>query len=459
MRSTVVFAFFLVLIPFAVSAQPGKRQSSETLIATINNKAMANPSIVFTPDMRRVAYCLKENGQQRVVINGIPGNAYDSVCIPDFSPDGRFFLYPALKGNKWYWVQGDQKELSADSNSSVIYKVYGPDCRSLATVFRKENKYYLFYKGVAGKLFDAIDVNSIRFNRNGNKVAYTATRQNKQFIVFNGQEGPKYEKVGYPIISPDGNRLAYWVIQNNKYRVVVDGKVQAPVDGIVTIIFSDNSRHYAYHALTGKMQVVVYDGRMSEKYPLVHTLSISPDGKRVGYAIVAEQPDHEGFKHYIVIDGKKKGAYETLVEGSLKFSPDGKLFAFEAEMHDAFFLVCGDKEEKRYGDVMQATLAFTPDSKHHAYVAEYDSKRIVNLDGVEGNAYQDIYSISFSPNNRDMVYSAKLDYKELVVVNGVNGKPYDEILGSNHILFDGPKKIHYLARSGDKVYLVEETIE
>jgi len=460
MRSAVLFFFaFIVMSPAALLAQTGKRQSKETLIATIDHQALSSQSIVFTPDMRRVAYCVKDNGQQRVVINGIPGNAYDSVNIPDFSPDGRYFLYPARKGDKWLWVHGEQKEQFTDTSSLVVYKVYGPDSRSLATVYRKENKSYLNYQGVNGKKFDAIDVNSIRFSKKGNKVAYAATRQNRQFIVFNGKEGPQFDQVGYPIISPDGNRLAYSVMQDKKYRVVVDGKAQAPLDGIVNIIFSDNSRHYAYHAVTGNRQVVVHDGKMSERYPLVHTLSLSPDGKKLGFAIVADQPDHEGFKHYIVLSGKKKGAYETLVEGSLKFSPDGKLFAFEAEMHDQFFLVCGDKEEKHYGDVMQATLTFSPDSRKHAYVAEYDSKRFVNLNGVESSAYQDIYSISFSPNNKDIVYSAKINNQELIVVNGVNGKAYDEILGSDHIFFDAPKKIHYLARSGNSIFLVEETIE
>jgi hypothetical protein len=133
--------------------------------------------------------------------------------------------------------------------------------------------------------------------------------------------------------------------------------------------------------------------------------------------------------------------------------------AFEAEIHDAFFIVTNSKESKHYSDVLQATTVFSPDNRRIAFAVEDDTKRFVVADNVEGKVYQDIFHIAFSPDSKRLVYSARIDNKELVVVDGNNGTGYDELPGLGMIYFDAANSFYYLARKGKRILLVEEKIE
>ncbi len=442
-----------------IYAQPIKRLVKETLLTKFNDTVMVSNSFIVSSDLRKIGFCIREKNKQLVMINGIKGNPYDSVCFPDFSHDGKTFFYCALNRSKWLWITGKERITSVDSTSPIIYQNYGPDNKSRIAVFSKESKYLLNYRNNNSKLYDAIEIGSIRFSNDGLKVAYRASTGKKQIAVFDGKEDQPFDQVGYPIISLDGNHLAYWAIDDKKSFAVIDNIRYGPYDEIRSIKLSQDGKHYAYHAIIDRKHVVVKDNVVSEKYVFAHSLCLSQDGLRLGYGFQAATPDKSGFKECVFVDGVKKGPFETIVENSLKFSPNGKGFIFKAEIHDAFFMVLNDKEGTHYSDVYQATAVFSPDNLRFAYVVENDTKRFVNINGVEGERYQDIYSINFSPDSRHIVYPARMANKDMVVVNGDNGKKYDEILGGYQVIFDSPNSFHYMARSGNKIFLVEETIE
>jgi Tol biopolymer transport system component len=47
------------------------------------------------------------------------------------------------------------------------------------------------------------------FSSDRQNVAYVVIQGGKQFIVLNDKEGKAYDKVGYPVFSPDSKQLAY----------------------------------------------------------------------------------------------------------------------------------------------------------------------------------------------------------------------------------------------------------
>jgi len=70
-------------------------------------------------------------------------------------------------------------------------------------------------------------------------------------MVVDGEEGKPYDKIGtVPVISPDSRRVAYSAEKNDKWFVVVDGKEGRSYDDIATfenagIIFDASDRlHY-----------------------------------------------------------------------------------------------------------------------------------------------------------------------------------------------------------------------
>jgi shikimate kinase len=60
-----------------------------------------------------------------------------------------------------------------------------------------------------------------------------------------------------------------------------------------------------------------------------------------------------------------------------------------------------------------------------------------------------------------VAYVAKVSDKWFVVVDGKEEKQYDDIvtLGGGKVVFDSEDSLHYLARKGNSIYLVEEKIK
>lgn len=65
--------------------------------------------VVFTPDGKNHAYVAIRNERFILVCNGIELEQYDRVIGPRFTPDGRYLVYRARKGNKRFAVLADPK--------------------------------------------------------------------------------------------------------------------------------------------------------------------------------------------------------------------------------------------------------------------------------------------------------------------------------------------------------------
>lgn len=457
-KSVFLTLFFTAFILFS-HAQQINRIIKETPLITVHDSVLVNRSFTFTADMRKIACCVRDGKKQRVLVNEYTGKAFDSVCIPVFSPDGKSFIYKARQANRWLWITGDNKELKADKDESIIFVVYSPNNKDLAYITSTEKGVALVFNAVKSRLYNDIDYNSIVFSKDGKKIYYTASLNNKKNIVADNKDGLPFDDIGFPVLSSDNKRLAYRAINGKNSYAVVDGKISPPYEKIGAIIFSNEGKHYAFQAMLNNKHIVVLDGTVSEKYDFVHTLCFSPDGEKLAYAFEATKKGKDGFNHYISLNGKRSELYETVVEESFRFSPDSKTLAFEAEIHDAFFIVTNNKESKRYSDVLQSTTVFSSDNRHIAFAVEDDTKRFVVADDVEGPVYQDIFHIVFSPDSKRLVYSAKINNKGLVIVDGNNGTSYDELPGLGMIYFDSANSFHYLARKGNTILLVEEKIE
>jgi hypothetical protein len=55
------------------------------------------------------------------------------------------------------------------------------------------------------------------FSPDGSKVAYVAEHADKQFVVVNDEEGPKFDSVDEPVFSPDSKRLAYGAQEGRRF--------------------------------------------------------------------------------------------------------------------------------------------------------------------------------------------------------------------------------------------------
>jgi hypothetical protein len=112
---------------------------------------------------------------------------------------------------------------------------------------------------------------------------------------------------------------------------------------------------------------------------------------------------------------------------------------------------------------IEDTLKVSPDGKRVAYGARVGNKWFVVVDGKEKKQYDGIGkgSLIFSPDGKRVAYGAEVGDKWFVVVDGKEEKQYDDPLfwAGGRIVFDSPDGLHYLAREGSKIYLVEEKIK
>lgn len=457
-RSILLTLLMVITLQIYSPAQI-KRITTETQLTSIPISGMLNKSISFSNDMRRIAFRIEDGKKQIVVVDSIKGNAYDIASSPIFSPDSRRFAYVAHQGKKTFLIIDNKVELTLDSTSTISSVVFSPTSKNIAYVLIKDKKASLVYKGVSGKPYDAINENSISFSSDSRTVMYSAKSGNKQLNIIGKKEGPLYETVGFPIISPDGKQSAYWATRNGKTFMVLNEKESKPYSSIERIIFSNDGKRYAYHAKNEKGNIIVLDGIESEPYESAHSITFSPDGKHFAYIMRNSVGDTQGFKYYCVIDGKKVGAYEVVVEDNIYFSHNSESYSFKAELHDEFLIVNNGKDLKHYGDIVNGTLVYSPDDKRLAYAADKYTNRVVNLDGFESSAYNDILFIAFSPDSKRIAYTAVLDKKEFVVLDEISGYHYDAILGQGKFIFDAQDRFHYLASKGNAIFLVEEKIQ
>ena len=71
--------------------------------------------------------------------------------------------------------------------------------------------------------------------------------------------------------------------------------------------------------------------------------------------------------------------------------------------------------------------------------------------------YDRIWPPIFCSDGKRVAYSAQSGDKWVAVVDRNEGKKYDGIFGN--IIFDNPSRIHYIALSGNNIYLVEENLK
>jgi hypothetical protein len=432
-----------------------KITTTEKFICAFNKQEMVDPSVSVSNDLRRIGFRVKQGRQQVAVVDGVRGKAYDSVGLPQFSPDSKRYAYLARNGASWFIIlNGNQQEAAG---SGVHGLQFLPDNKNIMYVVKDGNREHVIMNTLKGNIYDKVDENSFRF-RSGH-FAYIAWKGNKQLMILDGVEGTPYDRVGTPVFSNKDGHLGYTAKKNGAEFAVIDNKEGMPYDSVEAVIFSNNGQQYAYHVVHKGNEFVVTNGKEGNKYLFVHSLLVSGDGSKVIYGIETTNKNSEGFFHNVVVNDEVMSTYETVVESSLRLSNDNKHLAYEAEWHDEFFVVLDGKNGKHYGDVVQSTIVFSPNGKRIAYAGENETRRRVSIDEVEGEGYDDIYSITFTRNSKRVVYVAKQGNKEFVVVDTMKGNEYDTILGQGGLVLDSSKKLHYLAVKDGKVFLVEEKIK
>lgn len=208
---------------------------------------------VFSPDGRRVAYVgTTGGGSTTVVVDGREDPTYDSASRPRFSPDGEKYAYIARKGGRSFAVV-DGKPQPAGYVYGLRFSPVGHRLAYVRQAFNRQRSPRKFIgltviiDGTASPAYQDVCGHRAIFSPNGEHVAYGVNDSGTGFVVIDGKPGPKFDKVeevnpvnGSParsrdgvIFSPDGMRIAYTARKDGKVFVVINGWTGPPYDRII----------------------------------------------------------------------------------------------------------------------------------------------------------------------------------------------------------------------------------
>lgn len=166
--------------------------------------------------------------------------------------------------------------------------LFSGDGRRLAYIAIRENKYFVVLDGQESKEYDGVNLHSLRFSRDGKHFAYVAVRDRKHFVVRDVQEGKAYDGgLDTIFFSPDDRHLAYAVETGAHTRWVLDDRECREYDSMANnwACFSPDSKHFAYGAIrASKVVLVVDEQELGDYYGNLGTLGFDGPGLLRGVA-------------------------------------------------------------------------------------------------------------------------------------------------------------------------------
>jgi WD40 repeat protein len=182
--------------------------------------------------------------------------------------------------------------------------------------------------------------------------------------------------------------------------------------------------HMAYVAQRAGAQpekaeaVAVIDGRAGPAYAGIDGISLSDDGKSVGYAATKDG----GVR--VIVNGQELGPFKVHGAGVPLWNADGSRYAFYAS-------------------------------------ADEEGKTVIVTSAGKGRAYDEVKGLGWSPCGRWLAYAARRGTTWCVVINGSEGQMHDEVLAElgGGIVFDSPTHVRYLVKDMSTYSVVDEELK
>lgn len=355
--------------------------------------------------------------------------------------------------------------------------IFSPDSRRVAGFLSgKGGKYVASVDGVVGKEYEdtgAPGYYSMLFSPDSKRYLYLGRRANKWLVVVDNVEGKECDAIsGSPIFSPDSRHVAYIASRKDKWFVVLDGVEGKEYNGAFSLTFSPDSSRLAFVAYGDHGVIVVDNGGESKEYGSVETLAFSPDSKRLAFIAEPLRPQRPGDNgvdellpfFLVVVDGVDSKEYMGINKSAPVFSPDSKHVAYAAPVDKwtRWTIVLDGVEGNKYDKIDTDSLVFSPNSNRLAYTATRDQKKLIVLDGGDGEAFDSVTTPLFSPDSNRLAYVASNKGKSLVVTDGTGRGPLKEkeYDGIDDITFSpDSSRLAYTAKHGENVLAVIDGVE
>jgi hypothetical protein len=295
----------------------------------------------FTGDGAHLAYAAEDAAGAHVVIDGAAGPAWSGIGQLALDDTGAHVAYAARGGRDRF---------------AVIDGVVGPRFDDIAQLTVAPHGGRAAYVGVDGAAMhvvvdgevdhapgpDAGRVRALQLSRDGAHVAYVASRDSGDRVICDGAEVAlvppgSLDPGSLGFVAAPGCGLAYRLVEPTGARVVRAGAAGPRFDDVGPLSISSDGAHLGYAARRGAAWLVVLDGVEHDAGRWAEAPVWSADGRRAGYL------SRRGDKAIAVVDDRAY-TFDTVLEGTLAFSRDGRAWAVIAgdlAREELFFAVDG----------------------------------------------------------------------------------------------------------------------
>lgn len=400
----------------------------------------------ISPRGLHLASVIMKGSRFAVVIDGVEGPQVDEV----YATAPRFQNLPDLFG-----------ELTQHAVAGVNVVAFGPDGTRHAYAARSGKDVVVFVDGK--ETFRAPyspsrpTVDALMFSPDGKHVYFQTPTTDTMYsscLVMDGQRGPAFAELVWPVFSPDGAHWAYYAKKptpdqqpytvvdgkvadyhagrlryspdgkhligmgagaDGKQAVIVDGKVVDPVGQVERITVSSTGDVAAVVRVKDTKQVYV-NGKALPETEGAYGVVFSPDGKRLAVRCVGGSP----VQGWQVIDGKKGREYSDV--GDAVFTADSTKVIYTAEVQNTRFVVVDGQEAGPYQAMLSPPMA-SISGAHYAYVAAVQQGRQLVVDDKAYPPGRDVDGLVFSADGSRHAFLGSLDLMSRALV--MDGKQVD----------------------------------
>ena len=247
--------------------------------------------------------------------------------------------------------------------------------------------------------------------------------------------------------SPDRLHRVEVIEKDNRQQLKIDATLSQPYLGVAleTIVFSEDSQRFAYAAETDVGWIVIADGVHSRPWAGIGEVLFGPQQE---LAYVAA--DSEGWR--VIRESTQSSPFESVMQGSLTFSPDGNCLAFVIAEGNQFRVVINGELGPLYEGI--GTLRFGPDGERFAYIVRNSTQQYLVLDDRLLGPFNLIADFTLGQKGR-LGMLVRDDDGWCAIIDEQNGEVFDN-LGSIQFSQDG--QYAYAAEQDDNWFIVRDGV-
>lgn len=333
----------------------------------------------FSPDGQRMVTLIREAKTWKVKVDGFLSRSFESIARGKqfFSENSKRWAFAGKSENKWQMVvDGVESKEAYDEVRSITFS---PDAKRLAFVARRGKYWHVILDDKEGPPVVGIVFNYILFSPDSKRVAYVVVRGTKQIAVVDGEESDPFDAITQLTFSLSSDRLGFIGVSAGKFHPVIDGAKHGVFDSVSGLVFSADGKRFAYRAKSQGKSVMVIDGKEDREHGDLDKFGppiFSSDNERIAYIAVQKN------KMFVIDTGAVGPKFSRVAD--LSFSPNGKKLIYLVQGSTNQWRYVIDNQPTGLYDEPPSVVKFSPDGKHFAFIFKRNGEILLSIDGDRG---------------------------------------------------------------------------